>query len=168
LKTLAAGVGAWARSPAAAPEESSAALPQVSTSSSAGEELRRQGIEKYGAGQAQAALDDFQAALTTAPLDAQTLASKAAILSTLGRDDEALAAYASALESARSDADLSSLMLAADILSSRATIFARRKDIANAVADLEDALRTAPPEWPRRKDALRRLKALKLRLRRTP
>ncbi len=167
LKALAAGAGAWARG--------TPAPPQISTSSpsspSAADDLRRQGIEKYGAGQAQAALDDFQAALTTAPLDAQTLASKAAILSTLGRDDEALAAYASALESARADADSSSLLLAADILSSRA-----RPSLSAARTPRRRLLGTSrtfpcarrPPEWPRRKDARNRLKALKARARRVP
>ncbi|HEX4048996.1 MAG TPA: hypothetical protein VH309_14220, partial [Elusimicrobiota bacterium] len=130
--------------------------------------LRSEGLEDYKAGRTDAALADFQAALSTAPGDAQTLMSEAAVLADLGRDDDALAAYASALESARAAADGPALLLAADVLSSRATLLARRGRAAEAASDLEDALRTAPPEWPRRADARRRLKALTRRSRRAP
>jgi tetratricopeptide (TPR) repeat protein len=172
LRALASAAGAWAReAPRPASENAVASPPEISTAAaataaSASDELRRQGIEKFGAGQAEAALADFRAALSSAPHDAQTLASEGAILTTLGRDDEALAAYASALGSARSVGDSPSLLLAADVLSSRAAILERRGLAADAASDLEDALRTAPSDWPRGDESRRRLKLLKARVRR--
>lgn len=164
LKDLAAAAGAWARDAARAlpsGNDFSSGPARISTAAASADELRSRGMEEFAAGKNEAALADFQSALAAAPRDAQTLASEAAVLATLGRDEEALAADASALESARSSGGPASLMLAADVLSSRASILELRGQGRKAAADLEDALRSAPPDWPRRDEARKRLEALR-------
>ena len=133
LKALAAAAPAWERdAERELPALDARDVPVlISTAASAADGLRNRGIEEFGAGKPEAALADFQAALSSSPRDAQTLASEAAVLASLGRDDDALAAYDSALAAARAQG--SPRRLVSDLLSSREET-RRRRDARKAPA----------------------------------
>lgn len=119
LKALAAAAPSWAESPG---NDVSAPAP---------DDPRKRGLEDFAAGRKEAALADFRAALSSAPDDAQTLASEAAVLESLGRDEEALAAYGSAIEAARAPGAPPRLL--SDLLSSREDL-RRRVEARKAAA----------------------------------
>ncbi len=122
---------------------------------------RQRGNEHFGRGEYAAALDDFDAALSAAPGDVETMLGRAVALESLLRFDESLSSYDSAIAAAEAGAGPSSKGLLASALSSRASLEVKMKRPAPARADLEAALKAAPEGWPIMEATRKQLKDIK-------
>lgn len=117
----------------------------------------QRGLDLFAAGKPAAAAAAFETAIQRSSGPASTYMSLFVALDAAGRS--AGPALDKAIELARADAAAPAELLA-DALSSRASL-RERADKAGAREDLEEALVTAPLDWPRRAEAKRRLASLK-------
>jgi tetratricopeptide (TPR) repeat protein len=108
------------------------------------------GVRRFAAGNAAAALRDFDAALSAAPRDPAILLSRGVVLQRLGRWSEAERSLDAAVRFAQADkGNHLRPFLPADALSSRASFWLARGVPVRAAADLREALRAASPDWPK-------------------
>jgi len=119
------------------------------------DELKRAGVWSLLHGRVEEALADFSRAAELAPDDAEARLDASVALERLGRAGEAQAAADAAV--ARAGA---SGALAADALSTRASLWAARGRRDEEREDLSAALAAAPADWPRRAQTRRRLDEL--------
>lgn len=120
--------------------------------------LNAEGVKAFMKGDHAAALRKFDAALKTAPDDAETLINAAVAHGEAGAEDKALAAYEKAIAACLAVPSPQSRTAAAAALSSRASLHERAKRPKEARADIERALQLAPPEWDQRASVEKRLK----------
>ncbi len=126
-------------------------------------ELRRlneEGVKAYLKRDLAGARAKFEAALRSAPDDAESLVNAAAVWADGGDAAKALAAYGKAIEKSLEIPSPQTRTAAAEALSSRATLHEKAKRPADAKADLARALQLAPMEWDKRADTEKRLKGL--------
>lgn len=122
--------------------------------------LNDEGVKAFLKKDYAGALKKFEAALKAEPEDAETLVNAAAAWSESGKADKALAAYEKAIAKSLEIPSPQTRAMAAEALSSRATLHERAKRVAEAKADLNRALQLAPHEWDKRAAAEKRLKGL--------
>lgn len=122
--------------------------------------LNEEGMKLYLKGGHAAALKKFEAALKSAPEDAETLVNAAVVYGETAQDAKALAAYEKAIERCLAVPSPQSRTTAAAAMTSRATLHERAKNLKGARADLERALQLAPMEWDQRPAIEKRLKGL--------
>lgn len=118
--------------------------------------LNDEGMRAVAAGDGARAARVFDAVLRLYPSQPSALINRAVVAAGRGDLDAAVALYGRALE-----ADLSAPGLSSDILSGRATVLEKLGRRAEAAADLETALKAAPPGWPRSSQARESLARLK-------
>jgi len=119
------------------------------------DERHRMGMELARQGRTDEALAMFDRSLEINPEHGEALMSRAALLSMAGDLDQALTSL-----DRLTRLDLPAAFRA-DVLSSRGFLLVRMGRRREAVADLEWALRAAPPEWSRREACERELGRLR-------
>ena len=120
--------------------------------------LRREAVALYQKGDAAGALARLEAAHRSDPADAETEMDFGVVLQAAGRPAEAEAAYGRALAFFSSERLAGDRELAANTLSSRASLRHQGGDVEHARADLRAALEAAPPAWLRRVETEQQLK----------
>ncbi len=122
--------------------------------------LNDEGMKAYLKGKHAAALKSFESALRLAPDDSESLVNAAIVHAQTGDEQRAMPLFEKAISQCLAIPSPQSRAAAAAAMSSRATLHERAKRVKDAKADLEKALQLAPPEWPERPAAEKRLKGL--------
>ena len=122
--------------------------------------LRQQGISLYASNKRAQALGRLEAARAKDPSDPETDMDLGVALQAAGRNADAAEAYTRAIERFRAERFCGDAELAANTLSSRASLRRQTGDAAGARADLREALVLAPPDWRRRVETEQQLRAL--------
>lgn len=122
--------------------------------------LNSEGMKAFLKGKRAAALKSFEAALSLAPDDSESLVNAAIVHAQTGDEKKAMPLFEKAIAMCLAIPSPQSRAAAAAAMSSRATLHERAKRNKDAKADLEKALQLAPPEWAERAAAEKRLKGL--------
>lgn len=123
------------------------------------EDYKRRGVWFFSSGEFSRAVEDFLSARALDPGDAEIHLNLSVALHRLDRLEEALSSADEALRRAARPSDRGRLFYA-EILSTRASLLLSLRHPRRARADLEEALRTAPEDWPRRRETEKRLEGL--------
>jgi tetratricopeptide (TPR) repeat protein len=111
------------------------------------EELKARGVWNFAHGRANDALTDLRQAVRLAPGDAELRLDLSVVQLDRGSIDEALESATEAVMLSGGNGSLK-----AEALSTRAGLWKRKGKSGEARADIKEALRAAPADWPRRKE----------------
>lgn len=131
-----------------------------STTAVSPQELAEKADALFETGKSTQALRLLDSARQADPGDGGIRLSRSVVLAALGRRDEALTEAGEAVRIGRA-AGKPGAALAAEALSTRASLWQQMKRQEEARKDLQEALLLAPADWPRRTEAKARLDALK-------